>query len=70
MGGLRKVADGRAQTFLDSALKASTTAAMAADVVRFAVIAKKTPDGRSAAALSEKLGVPVTDGLEQLLSSK
>ncbi|MDP3506247.1 MAG: hypothetical protein Q8S33_38260 [Myxococcales bacterium] len=68
MSGLRKVADGRAQTFLDSALKASSTSAMAADVVRFAVIAKKRPEGKLAAALNEKLDLPAMDGLELLLA--
>lgn len=68
MSGLRKVADGRAQTFLDSALKASSTSAMAADVVRFAVIAKKRPEGKLAATLIEKLDLPAMDGLELLLA--
>lgn len=67
---LRAQADARASTFLDSAQKATTTQAMAADLVRFAVIAKKRPDGKLGQAFDEKLSLPAMDALSLLLSEK
>lgn len=67
---LRKIADERAGMYLDSAMMAPTTDAMAADVVRFAVIAKKRPEGKAGSTIDEKLALPAMDGLELLLTSK
>lgn len=69
-GLLRAQADARAGTFLDSAQKATTTQAMAADLVRFAVIAKKRPEGKLGQAFDEKLNLPAMDGLALLLAEK
>lgn len=67
---LRAQADARAGTFLESAQKATTTPAMAADLVRFAVIAKKRPEGKLAQAFDEKLSLPAMDALSLLLAEK
>ena len=67
---LRAQADARAGTFLESAQKATTTQAMAADLVRFAVIAKKRPEGKVGQSFDERLNLPSMDGLALLLAEK
>lgn len=67
---LRAQADARAGTFLESAKQAASTPAMAADLVRFAVIAKKRPDGKLGQSFDEKLGLPAMEALSLLLAEK
>jgi hypothetical protein len=67
---LRGIAARRANGLLESARNATAANVMTADLVRYALLTKQTPNSAVGSAIGRKLDLPVMEALEMLLSGK
>ena len=65
---LRAIADGRAAGLLDAALRGATPTVIAADLIRYFVVAKGKQPAGAGAALDDKLNLPAMQALGLMLA--